>query len=195
MKGVVKKSLPFSFDGINPVMIEVGADFPPDGITVDQIRFKGLVDEGFIEEVEVVDADEADIDRALIEALNRRLDSMSDEDLHAIIARRGTPFTGPLVHAVMISEAKEQLLRELQTQLPTSSVIGVAEAPPAAQPAQEPVVVADDEETKAPDLEGMTKAELEAFAASKQIDVSGAKTKAEIIATITNRIALGAAVA
>jgi len=116
MKGTVKQSFPFAFDGANFLHLKAGDDFPPAGYTVQDTTFHGLKDAGFIEAVTSNSATPADeeLNRRIIDALDKRLSAASDEDLKAIIARSGTPFSGNMVHAVLISEAKSQMLREFE---------------------------------------------------------------------------------
>ncbi|QIO64782.1 hypothetical protein [Rhizobium leguminosarum] len=116
MKGTVKQSFPFAFDGSNFLHLKAGDDFPPSGYTVQDKTFQGLKDAGFIEAATNDSATPADeeLNRRIIDALDKRLSAASDEDLKAIIARSGTPFSGNMVHAVLISEAKSQMLREFE---------------------------------------------------------------------------------
>ncbi|MDH6273580.1 hypothetical protein M2311_003670 [Rhizobium leguminosarum] len=116
MKGTVKQSFPFAFDGANFLHLKAGDDFPPAGYTVQDTTFQGLKDAGFIEAATSNTATPADeeLNRRIIDALDKRLSAASDEDLKAIIARSGTPFSGNMVHAVLISEAKSQMLREFE---------------------------------------------------------------------------------
>jgi hypothetical protein len=57
---------------------------------------------------------------------------------------------------------------------PLTRVVGKEEGEAAEQPAPEPL----------PDLETMTKADLEEFATGRGVDLSGARTKADIIEAI-----------
>ncbi|CAN7295653.1 hypothetical protein LJR221_001439 [Agrobacterium tumefaciens] len=234
--GLVKKAFPFAFDGITPKFFSVGDEFPPAGYKIHDNAFDGLVDAGYVEAVvnEKLPEDE-ELNRRLVEAWNNHLSAATDEDLKTIIARRGTPFSGNMVRAVLVNEAKTQMLAEMEGARPVLSVdpnSGVTEHPLSApgQPAPPSAAAAmqaqqqqssgedgnkgvgedgSDEkkesqasgENKATnqfgeplqnggtatkvlsedELNGMTKAELEAYAKEKGIDVSKAKTKAEFV--------------
>lgn len=133
MRGVAKKAFPFALDGINVVHIAAGSDFPPSGYTVSDTTFGGLAAAGFLDVAEegALPEEEA-LNRRLIEAIDKRMSAMSDEDLKALIARRGTPFSGNMVHAVLVAEAKAQLLREYEGAEPMTFVdpnSGVTEQP------------------------------------------------------------------
>lgn len=133
MRGVAKKAFPFALDGINVVHISAGNDFPPSGYTVSETTFGGLVAAGFIEAADEGKLPEEEaLNRRLIEAIDKRLSAMSDEELKALIARRGTPFSGNMVHAVLVAEAKAQMLREYEGAQPVTFVdpnSGVTEQP------------------------------------------------------------------
>ncbi|MBX5253323.1 hypothetical protein HJC03_23425 [Rhizobium sp. NLR4b] len=222
MKGVVKKTFPFALDGINITQIAAGSDFPPSGYSVNDATFQGLSDAGFIEAVQgsPTPADE-ELNRRIIDAIDKRLSAQSDEELKAIIARRGTPFSGNMVHAVLVGEAKVQMLREFEGAEPITAVDpnsgvfeqplsapGQATPPSAAAAVQQQQVQADAAneqkasseasrttnqfDEKLPDLSNsdwkpeaelntMNKADLEAYAAEKKIDLTGLKTKAEYV--------------
>ncbi|EJB02888.1 hypothetical protein Rleg9DRAFT_1702 [Rhizobium leguminosarum bv. trifolii WSM597] len=133
MKGVVKKNFPFALDGINITQIGAGTDFPPAGYSVQDKTFEGLAAAGFIEATEesALPADE-ELNRRIIDALDKKLSAMSDEELKAVIARRGTPFSGNMVHAVLVGEAKSQMLAELEGHAPVTMVdpnSGITEQP------------------------------------------------------------------
>lgn len=116
--GVVKKSFPYAMDGVNVEVVKEGRvlSFP------DRI-FDGLRDGGYVEASKAEPENgTAEDDVALDEATERRLSGMSDADLLATIARRGTPFGGRLVHAVLVAEAREQLRREAAGAKPVSLV-------------------------------------------------------------------------
>lgn len=215
----VIKAFPFALDGINVSHLALGTTFPPDGSKIADSTFDGLVASGYLEETKSnakVPAEEQ-LNRDIIDAFDRKLLAASDEELKAIIARSGTPFSGNLVHATLVFAAKQQMLRELQGSAPVFSVdpnAGVTEqplsapgqaTPPSAAAAiqqQDLLQQAADKngaENKAVDqfgvpipskksadgdLEGMTKAELENLADDRKIDVSAAKTKADLIASI-----------
>ncbi len=235
--GLVKKAFPYAFDGITPKFFSVGDEFPPAGQTVHETAFDGLVQAGYLDAVvnEKLPEDE-ELNRRLVEAWNNHLSAATDEDLKAIIARRGTPFSGNMVRAVLVNEAKTQMLAEMEGVKPVLSVdpnSGVTEQPLSApgQPTPPSAAAAvqaqqlqqssgedgnkdggeDGPEEKkqsqpagenkatnqfgeplqnggaAPkalseaELNGMTKAELEAYAKEKGVDVSKAKTKPEFI--------------
>ncbi len=229
MKGTVLQSFPFAFDGSNFLHLKAGDDFPPSGYTVQDKTFQGLKDAGFIEAAKAKTVDPADeeLNRRIIDALDKRLSAMSDEELKAVIARRGTPFSGNMVHAVLVTEAKTQMLVEMEGKAPAVGVdpnSGVTEqplskpgeaTPPSAaaavqqqQAAQEaaeqnqqgqqsndgagenkatnqfgqplPDQSKSDEKSEA-ELNTMNKADLEAYAAERKIDISNAKTKADYI--------------
>jgi hypothetical protein len=214
MKGVVKKSFPFALDGISVTVLNAGDDFPPAGYKVTDQAFQGLVDAKFVEQTSDGEgAANEDINRRIIEAIDRRLDLSSDEELKEIIARRGAPFSGNLVHAVLVGEAKAQLLAEFEGTTPVRGVdanSGVTEQPLAAPGAPTPPSAAaavEQQQAQADaasqqngaegtgesevkvlseaELNAMNKADLEAYAADRKIDISGAKTKADIVAALT----------
>ena len=131
--GVVKKSFPYSVDGVTVENLAEGRilSFP------DRI-FGGLKDGEYIADsngepensvIEAAGRDLADED------LERRLMVASDADLKAIIARSGTPISGNLVHAIMVQHAKAQLQREAAGKEPILGIdpaSGVTEHPLAA---------------------------------------------------------------
>ncbi len=229
MKGVVIKSFPFALDGITITQLAAGTDFPPDGHSINDTTFQGLADAGFVRASKSQDtpADE-EINRRIIDAIDKRLSAASDEELKAMIARRGTPFSGNMVHAVLIFEAKAQMIREFEGSEPITAIDpnagvfeqplsapGQATPPSAAAAVQQQQAQADEAaeqkqdaqetaevtgENKAtnqfgdplPDasnpewkseaeLNTMNKADLEAYAAEKKIDISTAKTKADYV--------------
>lgn len=204
MKGVVKKSFPFALDGINITHLAAGGDFPPAGYSVNDATFDGLVNAGFIEATAAgkVPAEE-ELNRRIIDAIDKRLSGSSDEELKAIIARSGTPYSGNMVHAVLVATAKAQLLREFEGADPIRSVdpnAGVTEQPLAAPGAPTPPSAAaavEQQQAQADgqggtatkdlsdaEIDAMNKAELEAYAADRKVDISNAKTKADIVAAI-----------
>ncbi len=133
MKGVVKKAFPFALDGITISQLASGTAFPPDGYSLNDTTFQGLVDAGFVEasKAENVPADE-EINRRIIDAIDKRLSASSDEELKALIARRGTPFSGNMVHAVLVAEAKAQMIAEFEGASPIPAIdpnSGVFEQP------------------------------------------------------------------
>jgi hypothetical protein len=143
MKGTVKQAFPFAFDGTNFLHLKAGDDFPPAGYSVQDKTFAGLETAGFIEAANgrsTTPVDE-DLNRRIIDALDKKLSAASDEELKAIIARRGTPFSGNMVHAVLVAEAKAQMLAELEGNAPIVGVnpnAGVTEQPLAAPGAPTP---------------------------------------------------------
>jgi hypothetical protein len=133
MKGTVSKPFPFSFDGNTFVQLKAGDDFPPKGLMVADNFFTGLADAGFIQAV-TNDSTQADIDlnTRVVAALDKHLSDLSDEELKGVIARRGTPFTGNMVHAVLVGEAKAQMVAEMEGAVPvrfTDPNAGVTEQP------------------------------------------------------------------
>lgn len=131
--GVVKKPFPYAVDGVHVETLKEGRVLAfPDRI------YSGLEAEGYIVESEdeaensVTEAAERDV---TIDELHERLLGMSDQGLKDIIARSGTPVSGNLVHAVLIAQAKAQLLREAAGKEPAHGVdanSGVTEQPLAA---------------------------------------------------------------
>lgn len=223
--GRVIKAFPFAFDGINVSHLAIGTAFPPEGAKVADSTFDGLVAAGYLEEGKSTDLpQEEQLNRDIIEALDRKLSAASDQDLKDIIARSGTPYSGNMVHARLIFAAKQQMLREMQGAEPVRSIdpnSGVTEqplsvpgqaTPPSAaaavdqqkaqQEAAEKGAVAGGEnkatnqfgdplpaggaKPKADfvDLETLKKDDLEKLAADRGVDISAAKTKAEIIEAI-----------
>ncbi|MCF6120894.1 hypothetical protein L2449_29135 [Mesorhizobium muleiense] len=221
--GRVIKAFPFAFDGINVEHLAVGRP-----VSLPENTFEGLEKAGYLE------ADRAgatrlpedeQINRDLIDALDRRLSAASDQDLKDIIARSGTPYSGNLVHASLVLAAKRQMLREMQGTAPITGIdpnAGVTEqplakpgeaTPPSAAAAVEQqqaekeaaqgAADAGASENKATnqfgdplpaggvkpkledvDLEGLKKDELEKLAADRGVDISAARTKADIIDAI-----------
>lgn len=248
MKGVVLKPFPFAFDGNTFTHLKVDDDFPKAGYSVSEGAFAGLADAGYIKAtISSTGQDDIDLNKRLIDAIDKRLGGMSDEDLKRLIARRGSPFSGNMVHAVLISEAKTQLLAEYEgaelvelvdpnagiTEQPLSAP-GQATPPSAAtevaaqqarqQAASEQQQSADDgsggkesasgignevgeqgkqqsggdgkkntdqfgeevdfsksNELSEAELNAMNKADLEAYAATKGVDLSQAKTKSDYV--------------
>ncbi|UDF29383.1 UNVERIFIED_ORG: hypothetical protein LHK14_17995 [Roseateles sp. XES5] len=212
------------------VHISAGSDFPPSGYTVSDTTFGGLAAAGFLEAVEegLLPEEEA-LNRRLIVAIDKRMSAMSDEDLKALIARRGTPFSGNMVHAVLVAEAKAQLLREYEGAEPVAFVnpnAGVTEQPLSAPgQATPPSAAAAVEQQKAQqeasqqqqeanmqnggenkatnqfgeplpagagkltrgELAKLNKADLEAYAAKHEVDLTGAKTKDEFLDAIAGK--------
>lgn len=222
MDGKVIKAFPYAFDGINVQHMAIGQPFPPEGQTVAESAFNGLVDAGYIKarKLETLPPEEA-LNRSIIEAIDRRLAGASDQDLKDIIARSGTPYSGNLVHARLVYAAKEQLLREMEgadvirgidpnsgvTEQPLSapgqptppSAAAAVDQQKAQQEAAEKVAAeagenkatnqfGDPMPTRQPpkneDLDAMKKDELEKLAADRGVDISAAKTKADIIDAI-----------
>ncbi|MER8387304.1 hypothetical protein NKH14_17605 [Mesorhizobium sp. M1380] len=222
MDGKVIKAFPFAFDGINVQHLAVGQPFPPQGQTVADGAFNGLVDAGYIEagKTETLPPEET-LNRSIIEAMDRRLAAASDQDLEDIIARSGTPYSGNMVHARLVFAAKQQMLAEMEG----ADVIrgidpnsGVTEQPLSApgQPTPPSAAAAVDQQKaheevaekaageagentasnqfgdpmpsrqppKNEDLDGMKKDELEKLAADRGVNISAAKTKADIIDAI-----------
>ncbi|TPN34792.1 Rho termination factor N-terminal domain-containing protein [Mesorhizobium sp. B1-1-6] len=219
--GKVTKTFPFAFDGINVQHLPEGSDFPPAGYSVTDSAFGGLVASGYIEESKSGVPEAEQLNRDIIEAFDRKISAVSDEELKAIIARSGKPYSGNLVHAHLVFAAKQQMLRELQGATPIFSIdpnAGVTEQP-LAKPgeATPPSAAAAVEKQKAEveaanaagenkatnqfgdplpaggakptaeaevDLESLKKDELEKLAADRGVDISSAKTKADIIEAI-----------
>lgn len=201
MKGIAKKQFPFSHDGIAQMLISKGDDFPPAGVSVTDSMFNGLVDAGYIDPVNDGDADNEALNRAIIEAIDRGFSIVPEEELMSLITRGGKTYSDAPSRAVMVRDAKEFFLRDLQNGI---SALVTAAPDVIADPAAEPRISDGDGEKTEPvvsepqkqvDIESMTKAELEAFAAEKKIDISAAKTKADVMATINNKIALDLAAA
>lgn len=131
-KGVVKKAFPFAYDGLNVTHHAAGADFPVEGMKVTDGAFNGLVDTGYVEAREGREADEADVNRGIIAAIDLRLSKATDRELLELIARSGTPYSGNLIHADLVYLAKRQILAEQQGKEPVSGVdayAGVVEQP------------------------------------------------------------------
>lgn len=219
--GKVVKAFPFAFDGINVSHLAAGTAFPPDGAKVADNTFDGLVAAGYVEASKVragMPAEE-ELNRRIIESIDRRLAAASDQDLKDIIARSGKPYSGNLVHAQLVFAAKQQLQAEMEGVPPIVGVnpnAGVTEqplskpgeaTPPSAaaavetQKAQQDAAGRQPGENKAtdqfgepltgnrpkpvePDLDNMKKDELEDLAKARGVDISGAKTKAEIVEAI-----------
>lgn len=213
--GRVIKAFPFAFDGINVEHLAVGRP-----VSLPENTFEGLEKAGYLEADKASTAklpEDEQINRDLIDALDRKLSAASDQDLKDIVARSGTPFSGNLVHASLVLAAKRQVLREMQGAAPISGIdpnAGVTEqplakpgeaTPPSAAAAVEQQQAAADGagENKAinqfgdplpaggakpkaedVDLDGLKKDELEKLAADRGVDISAAKTKAEIIEAI-----------
>lgn len=146
-QGKVLKSFPYAVDGVNIENLAVGLEYPfVDG------HFDGLVDAGYIEPGKNDDAEKAakaEIDGRIIAAVDRKLAAASDDELKAIIARSGAPWSGNLVHAEMVAAAKEQMVREMEGAEPVFGVVpssGVTEqplsAPGAPTPPSAPAAVA-----------------------------------------------------
>jgi hypothetical protein len=133
MKGVVKKAFPFALDGITISQLASGTAFPPDGFSINDTTFQGLVDAGFVEATEAKELPaEEEVNRRIIDAIDKRLSASSDEELKGIIARRGIPFSGNMVHAVLVAEAKAQMVAEFEGAEPVPAVdpnSGVTEQP------------------------------------------------------------------
>jgi len=133
MKGVVKKAFPFALDGITISQLASGTAFPPDGYPINDTTFQGLVDAGFVEATTAKELPaEEEVNRRIIDAIDKRLSASSDEELKGIIARRGTPFSGNMVHAVLVAEAKAQMVAEFEGAEPVPAVdpnSGVFEQP------------------------------------------------------------------
>jgi hypothetical protein len=246
MKGTVKQAFPFAFDGSNFMHLKVGDDFPPAGYSVQDNTFEGLRTAGFIEAAQVRKDSTGDeeLNRRIIDALDKRLSAASDEELKAIVARRGTPFSGNMVHAVLVTEAKTQMLAEFEGSIEPVTGIdpnsGVTEQPLAAPGAPTPPSAAaavdqqkaqqeaageqeqgqndkGDEQNQGggkpaagdgkpagatnqfgepvptdaksgwkseAELKAMNKAELEAYAEEKKVDLSNARTKDDYISAL-----------
>ena len=223
----VIKAFPHAFDGITVEHLAVGRE-----ITLPETTFDGLEAGGYVE-ASTSDKGalppEEQLNRRVIDALDRRLAAASDQDLKDIIARSGRPFSGNMVHAHLVYAAKEQMIREMEGAEPIKSIdpnSGVTEqplakpgeaTPPSAAAAVEqqqaaadaakttadggagenkatnqfgdplPSRQADKGETKTDDvdLDKMTKAELEKLAGDRGVDISEAKTKADIIEAVS----------
>ncbi|MES0168241.1 hypothetical protein NKJ87_20000 [Mesorhizobium sp. M0027] len=128
--GRVIKAFPFAFDGINIEHLAVGRP-----VSLPENTFEGLEAAGYLEatkgEATKLPEDEQ-INRDLIDALDRKLSAASDQDLKDIIARSGTPYSGNLVHAHMVLAAKRQMLSEMQGTAPIAGIdpnAGVTEQP------------------------------------------------------------------
>lgn len=143
MKGTVKQPFPFAFDGANFLHLKAGDDFPPAGYTVQDKTFEGLKNSGFIEAATSRQAtpEDEELNRRIIDALDKRLSAMSDEELKSVIVRRGTPFSGNMVHAQLVGEAKMQMLAEMEGKEPVVGInpnAGVTEQPLSAPGAPTP---------------------------------------------------------
>ncbi|RWP64913.1 hypothetical protein [Mesorhizobium sp.] len=222
--GRVIKAFPFAFDGINVEHLAVGRP-----VSLPENTFEGLEKAGYLEAGKASTTklpEDEQINRDLIDALDRKLSAASDQDLKDIIARSGTPYSGNLVHASLVLAAKRQMLREMQGTAPITGVdpnAGVTEQPLAApgQPTPPSAAAAVEQqkaqqeaaekaaaeagenkatnqfgdplpaggakpkaETDVVDLETLKKDELEKLAADRGVDISAAKTKADIIDAI-----------
>ncbi|TIP07804.1 hypothetical protein [Mesorhizobium sp.] len=217
--GKVIKAFPFAFDGITIEHLAVGRP-----VSLPESTFEGLEKAGYLEADKAAAVklpEEEQVNRDLIDALDRKLSTASDQDLKDIIARSGTPYSGNLVHASMVLAAKQQMLREMQGTAPIAGIdpnSGVTEQPLSApgQPTPPSAAAAVEQQkaqqeasekasteggenkatnqfgdpmpTRQPpkdeDLDGMKKDELEKLAADRGVDISAAKTKAEIIDAI-----------
>lgn len=123
-QGIVVKSFPYAADGMNTEILAVDREYP----FVDA-HFYGLVKAGYVKPNENDDAEaaaKAALDGRLIAAFDLKLAATSDEELKAMIARSGAPWSGNLVHAEMVAAAKEQLVREMEGVEP---IFGVDPAP------------------------------------------------------------------
>ncbi|RWQ56561.1 MAG: hypothetical protein EOS82_03445 [Mesorhizobium sp.] len=236
--GRVIKAFPFAFDGINIEHLAVGRP-----VSLPENTFEGLEKAGYLEADKAATTklpEDEQINRDLIDTLDRKLSAASDQDLKDIIARSGTPYSGNLVHASLVLAAKRQLLREMQGTAPITGIdpnAGVTEqplakpgeaTPPSAAASVEQQQAAADAakrseserledakrddgekakggagENKATnqfgdplpaggakpkadfvDLDTLKKDELEKLAADRGVDISAAKTKADIINAI-----------
>lgn len=142
MKGKVSKAFPFAYDGINVSHMAVGQDFPADGQKVASGTFEGLVAAGYVERVEGSELPpEEELNRRIIESIDKRLAAASDQDLKDIIARSGKPYSGNLVHARLVFAAKQQLQAEMEGATPVLGInpnSGVTEQPLSAPGAPTP---------------------------------------------------------
>lgn len=131
--GVVKKTFPYSIDGVTVENLAEGRILSfPDRI-FDGLKEGGhIIESGGTPENSVIEAQSRDL---VDEDLDRRLMVASDLDLKAIIARSGSPISGNLVHAILVQQAKAQLQREAAGKEPVLGIdptSGVTEQPLAA---------------------------------------------------------------
>ncbi|WP_416358222.1 hypothetical protein ACLNGM_10055 [Aureimonas phyllosphaerae] len=145
--GIVLESFRYAADGVNVETLAVGRvlSFP-------DLIFGGLKDDGFVEasdltpensvsEAESRDAAGADGPGGIVAEIRDRLKVASDQELKDIIARRGFPVSGNLVHAELVAAAVEQLRLETEGKTPVRGVdpnAGVTEQPLAAPGAPTP---------------------------------------------------------
>ena len=202
-KAVVINAFPFAFDGINIQFLTKGSTFPPDGQpAVADSSLDGLVKAGYLEEIDgvvMVPEEDAAMNRAIIVSIDKRLTDASDEELMSIVARSGAPFSGNLIRAELVLAAKRQVVAEAQGASPVLGMKDASDADTSQAPVSEKVETQSGGDgvkesgtgetgpTKVDtdlDLDGLKKDELEEIAKDKGIDISDAKTKADIVALI-----------
>jgi hypothetical protein len=149
--GKFKKAAPYSADGINTKRYKEGdVLWFPDNIAMGLAEGE---DDATIEIISDAKPGEGEAENALntyeaatsrdapLDEYDRRLMVASDAELKAIIARGGTAVSGNLVHALLVSAAKRQLLAEERGKEPILGVdpnSGVTEQPLAAPGAPTP---------------------------------------------------------
>lgn len=211
--GVVKRGFPYSEDGVNIRQLKEGEvlSFPDrifDGLAASKDA-AGKDQDPYIEASgdepsnSVAQAVERD---AATDDMDRRLAAASDQELKDIIARSGKPYSGNLIHAVMVAAARAQLLREAAGTAPVGGVdpnSGVTEQP-LARPGEAPSPAstaairqspenralggAPENQGRAPqnqfgeaDYDRMKKDDLERLAGERGVALKSGATKDEIV--------------
>ncbi|GAB4071755.1 hypothetical protein KHC28_00385 [Ancylobacter sonchi] len=115
--GIVRRPFPFAADGVTVEQLTVDQE-----LSFPDLLFNGLKDAGYIEAASDDDGGTSALNARIVAAVDAKLASTSDEELKAIIARSGAPWSGNLVHASMVAAAKEQLVREMEGVAPVFGV-------------------------------------------------------------------------